>query len=331
MKAIITIILLASVSLLSAQQTVFDAKITSNKIVATVTVEKGNTLYSIARALGTSVPDILSQNRKSDPQIKVGERLNIVLDPSLINTQYASVSNPRAINIKTTPGDNLYRISKVTGLSQHQILTINGRTSESLDVGETLLLGWIQWPTPHPGVVTATPSPVQTPPAKSAPVQTTPVQTVPSIAQTKDEVAPKNDISPIKNTKPQPRTSISVPQMPAYISSLIVNNEKINPTRVAPQEGVEKEDEIKTVKGIAYWEKSRYAQTDLIAMHPSAKVNSKISIYNPMLKRKVEATVVGEMPEDSYADDVSVVISPSVADALGALDRRFLVEITYVE
>ena len=48
-----------------------------------------------------------------------------------------------------------------------------------------------------------------------------------------------------------------------------------------------------------------------------------------MMDRFVEATVVAPLPEKSYPDNISVVISPAVADALGALDKRFIVEMTY--
>ena len=84
-------------------------------------------------------------------------------------------------------------------------------------------------------------------------------------------------------------------------------------------------------RGIAYCERSSTDYKALIAMHPNAKVNSDISIYNPMLKRTVKAKVVGELPKEAYPEGVTVVISPSVAEALGALDRRFYVEITYEE
>ena len=84
-------------------------------------------------------------------------------------------------------------------------------------------------------------------------------------------------------------------------------------------------------KGIAYCERTSVNIKELIVMHRSARVNSKISLYNPMLRRKVNATVVGELPKEAYPEDVSVVISSSVAKALGALDKRFLVEMTYVE
>lgn len=84
-------------------------------------------------------------------------------------------------------------------------------------------------------------------------------------------------------------------------------------------------------RGIAFCERNTANYSELLVMHPTARVNSKISLYNPMLKRSVNATVAGELPREAYPEDISVVISSSVAQALGALDKRFLVEMTYIE
>ena len=86
-----------------------------------------------------------------------------------------------------------------------------------------------------------------------------------------------------------------------------------------------------TVRGIAAWDNYKYEGSDFLAMHTEARPNTEISLYNPMLKRLVKATVVGQIPVNSYPDNISVVISPSVANALGALDRQFLIEMTYIK
>lgn len=84
-------------------------------------------------------------------------------------------------------------------------------------------------------------------------------------------------------------------------------------------------------KGLAYWQTSEHETDELLVMHSKAKINSEILLYNPMLDRQVNATVIGQLPDNSYPDNISIVISPAVADALGALDKRFLVEMTYIQ
>ncbi len=315
MKSIFTVAIMAVVCLLSAQNEVLDTKISNNQLIVTVEVEPGYTAYTLAKAFGTTVEHILRLSNKTNSALNIGDQLRIPLDKSLLSTAFRDVQRPRAINITTTKGDNLFRLSKVSGISSEQILALNGKTSEELGTGETILLGWIAWPYGDD-----------------------------SSAFANEPILDQSDALPVQ-------LKIHVPDLPSASYSNIISSldhqsslkmDHVTVDLNAPYEDVivdldddeeleEKKEEIKKEKGIAYWEKSNYAQSDLIVMHPTAKVNSKISLYNPMLKRKVEAQVVGEMPEESYAEDVSVVISPSVASALGALDRRFLVEITYVE
>jgi len=323
MKAIITLILSGWVCLLTAQSPVIHASIKADGLYATVKVDKGYTVYSLSKAFGTSVSSILKTNRMSSSSLSIGKEIKIALDPSKLQTSYSSLANPRAINVTTTKGDNLYRLSKMSGLSADLILAMNGRQNQDLKTGETILIGWIEWPY-----------------NKGLAEVTIPQEIIRNIEEVRQATATSN--SPVQTSSiPSPQHVQATPKpavLVSMISKLPIDHATSTTTYILPQLGwiamadaVTKKEEIKKEKGIAYWERSNYAQTELIAMHPTAKVNSKISLYNPMLKRKVEAKVVGELPHSSYADDVSIVISPSVADALGALDRRFLVEITYVE
>ncbi len=84
-------------------------------------------------------------------------------------------------------------------------------------------------------------------------------------------------------------------------------------------------------RGLAYWQNNDNGQDELLVMHSKARINTEIELYNPMLDKKVNAKVVAQLPEKSYPDNISIVISPAVADALGALDKRFLVEMTYIQ
>ncbi len=88
---------------------------------------------------------------------------------------------------------------------------------------------------------------------------------------------------------------------------------------------------IKKKKGIAIWDKNGSDQKNLFVLHKTARVNSLVEIYNPVVKRKVTARVIGKIPNNLYSEDISMVISPKVASTLGALDSRFMVEMNYYE
>ncbi len=83
-------------------------------------------------------------------------------------------------------------------------------------------------------------------------------------------------------------------------------------------------------KGVAYWQQGHRNTRSKYALHNSAPINSTILLYNPMIKKSVAAKVVGRIPEESYNQDVDIVISPSAALALGAKDARFSVEMKYL-
>lgn len=85
-------------------------------------------------------------------------------------------------------------------------------------------------------------------------------------------------------------------------------------------------------RAIAYWEKfDKGDRGRFYVLHPTARINSMMEIYNPMLRRKVKAKVLGRIPEDTYRKDISILVSPATAKALGALDSRFMVELYYAK
>jgi len=86
----------------------------------------------------------------------------------------------------------------------------------------------------------------------------------------------------------------------------------------------------KTEKGIGIWMES--LETDgqsNLALHRTAPVGTILKITNPMSKNVTYAKVVGRFVENAETRDAIVVLSKSAAAYIGALDRRFLIEIAY--
>ena len=50
-----------------------------------------------------------------------------------------------------------------------------------------------------------------------------------------------------------------------------------------------------------------------------------------MLNRKVIAKVVGNLPPKAHKKNVDLIISPKVAETLGAVDKRFYVQVRFIE
>ncbi|MES2458583.1 MAG: LysM peptidoglycan-binding domain-containing protein [Bacteroidota bacterium] len=83
-------------------------------------------------------------------------------------------------------------------------------------------------------------------------------------------------------------------------------------------------------KGTAVW----IADPDLdpskmLVLHRTAPIGAIIKITNPMSNRSALAKVVGKFTENESTKDVIIVMTKAVADALGALDKRFYCNLIY--
>ncbi|HEX7367283.1 MAG TPA: LysM peptidoglycan-binding domain-containing protein [Pelobium sp.] len=83
-------------------------------------------------------------------------------------------------------------------------------------------------------------------------------------------------------------------------------------------------------KGLAVWiDDNNLDASKSYALHRVAPVGTIIKITNPMTNKSVFAKVVGRFTENETTKDVIIVVTKSCADAIGALDKRFLVNITF--
>ncbi|HJW30295.1 MAG TPA: LysM peptidoglycan-binding domain-containing protein, partial [Saprospiraceae bacterium] len=83
-------------------------------------------------------------------------------------------------------------------------------------------------------------------------------------------------------------------------------------------------------KGLAVW-KPGNDKTHYFVLHPTALVGSIMEVTNPMLHRTLTAKVAGHIPPGLYPTNVGLVVSPSVARALGVLDQQFFAKWRFVE
>lgn len=86
----------------------------------------------------------------------------------------------------------------------------------------------------------------------------------------------------------------------------------------------------KQEKGIGVWINN--LETDgksNLALHKTAPVGTILKITNPMTRNVTYAKVVGKFTDTAETKDAIVVLSKSAAAYIGALDRRFLIEIAY--
>jgi len=83
-------------------------------------------------------------------------------------------------------------------------------------------------------------------------------------------------------------------------------------------------------KGAGIWIADKDLDSSkMLVLHRTAPIGTIMKITNPMSNRSTFAKVVGKFTENESTKDVIIVVTKAVADALGALDKRFLCNLTY--
>jgi len=117
-----------------------------------------------------------------------------------------------------------------------------------------------------------------------------------------------------------------VPQQPIAIDTSSAT--ELTPEQIiaANRYGIREKQE----KGIGVWIND--LETDgksNLALHKTAPIGTILKITNPMTRNVTYAKVVGKFTDTAETKDAIVVLSKSAAAYIGALDRRFLIEIAY--
>src|SRR5690606_35638823 len=81
---------------------------------------------------------------------------------------------------------------------------------------------------------------------------------------------------------------------------------------------------------IGFWDKSKASTKGLFVLSNLARPGSKIEVYFPMKNTTITAIVLGKIPDETYADDIEIILSPETARRLGIIDARFSVETEFV-
>jgi len=86
----------------------------------------------------------------------------------------------------------------------------------------------------------------------------------------------------------------------------------------------------KNEKGVATWiEDPSIDPSKKLVLHRSAPIGAVVKITNPMTGRTTFAKVVGRISDNDSTKDVILVMTKNVAEAIGALDKRVRVNLTY--
>ncbi|MES2112900.1 MAG: LysM peptidoglycan-binding domain-containing protein [Bacteroidota bacterium] len=193
---------------------------------------------------------------------------------------------------KVGAGETLYSIAKRFGVTVDQVTKFNNLTSTNLQPGQML-----QIPT-TPAVNPQTVAQVQ--------------QTVQTVTQAQQTVSTD--------------TQRVVAGQDSNLKTATLLKDSAERHLNANKFGIYEKDE----KGAATWiDDPSLDPNKKLVLHRTAPIGTVIKITNPLTNRTTFAKVVGRFTDNESTKDVIIVMTKNVADALGALDKRFHVNISY--
>jgi LysM repeat protein len=133
-----------------------------------------------------------------------------------------------------------------------------------------------------------------------------------------------------QNTSTQ-TTVVVTPPAEENIAVVKVDSNKTKPientSTIVISESVRGDDIIEN--GLAELIEGTDGSRKYLALHRTAPVGTILKIKNQMNNREVFVRVVGKLPDIAQTNKIIIKISKSAYDRLGAIDPRFMVEISY--
>jgi len=296
MKHILFFLFLLPLSLFAMPQDSIGTKTEGGVVYILHRVERGQTLFAIARNYNVSANEVIKANPGSDKGIQAGATLlipttrNANASPSpstpareaVVDRSSGVVNETKFHTVK--PGDNLTRIAQQYGVTVEDIKKWNGLSNESIQVDQRLAVG----PPRASLAIENKPNPPVSTPAGRVPVET-PRNT---------ETTPK----PSERTPPVPEREVTITANP---QTGITNREIIRDTKVEgnPSDDIAGSvnarqirnvgDEIVETGTAEISTDGELAQDRNFILHPSAKIGTIVMITNPANGKSAFARVIG--------------------------------------
>ncbi|SFH46748.1 LysM peptidoglycan-binding domain-containing protein [Pedobacter insulae] len=310
------------------------------------TIKAKDNLNMLANRYGTTVEEIKNLNQLSSINLQIGQVLKIPTG----NEQSAPVETPAAPIVKqaekaivatiepadNTPSgtiishtikakENLNALAQKYGTTVDAIKKLNNLSSINLRIGQVLKI---------PATNGETDAAVSTVNDGSFEHTVLANETIYSVAKkynlTTYQITTANNLTSNELTVGQKlrikgaNNQVTMAEEEDDASSQTMRDPAL---RQAPSKyGLVRFDE----KGTAVWiEEPDLDPSKMLVLHRTAPVGTIIRVTNPTTNRSAFAKVVGKFTENETTKDVIIVMTKAVADAVGALDKRFFCNLNY--
>jgi LysM repeat protein len=294
----------------------FARNIDGKELVIEYTVKPGNTVYGISRQFGVSVLDIYEYNMGlGEAPLAIGSVINVPYRSDiLVSELQRHKKNTQGVYYRVGQRETLFRIARVyTGIDAETLKKINNLKDNSLRAGQLLYLGYIDQ-YERSGYIASAEKPQSKRPTSDRIQRINPI-TGEAKSDPASSVAKSNTIQANNGEK---ETLVGIISSPEGMNSNAMNT------------GAEMNLTSQNSNGIAVWNRESRVR-GVYVLSNDAALNTMMEISNPISHRKIIARVIGNIPENTFADNVKVVLSPDAAMNLGALDTRFFVRLQYLK
>ncbi len=332
-------------------------------------IEKGQTLYSLAKSYHTSVsallelnPSLVDNNLKAGSTIKVPKLKNEVnstgKQKSPLNEvpKYSGIGPQQflvPVNYRVGKDETIYSIAKKTGNDVEVIKLWNDINSDLIKPGQDLVVGYgdgtyTRIPNPEGDKMVDATAPPETNPTVNDNNKTNTVKTKPNndnktkpvsnTIKTNTSTSTSNSTTTVNKTEttPSPKTTTSPnSNLTATTTTTVVKKEDkpVEPLKITTSVYDHNKPDAKLVyiteKGLCTYTKGSSGNNHF-ALHPSAPIGAMINVRNMMNNKSLQVKVIGRLPNTPENENILIKLSGSAAQALNAVDDRFLVQLSYM-
>ncbi len=279
------------------------------------TVKNGQTLFSISRNLQVDIAGLVRLNPlKAIGKLSVGDTL--LLPYVAISKKAQNI--PIVHTIKSE--QSIYQLKRNFHVSIADLKAMNPQIQDQCQVGEQIILGYLNKPKEKASKSATSVTKNATASAKSKSY---------TLGDLKTELFSTEANAPLaQNSVPErPLTSPTEKIETANTKEIVsTNNAMTWKERFLQANAL---IPAKTDQGVAMWIKESQINGGLYVLHSTAPLNSIIEVTNPAFNRTVYGKVIGNIPANVYPSEVKLIMTPSFAKALGAVDQRFFVKLKY--
>lgn len=327
-------------------------------------VEAGETLFAISQKYNVKIQELVKHNPNAEAGLSIHQEVLVpYFEP---DSHLEQKFNGREIFHIVAPGETLYSLSRKYDVSIDSLKKYNKLTSSSLNLGDSLIVGYktpgntttnvdtpdtapIQSASDHPFHIVAASETLYSI-SKKYGISTEDLKKLNQLNSNELSIGQKLILSASEEEKDTPNPLISTDEEPLEETIIEEESEDTEEGKEEIEEEVpidtlyvktdnsrfkERKEKIgnlnKTIEEGFAMKIQRTGDTRrYLALHRTARIGTIIEVKNQMNNLSIFARVVGKLPETGINRNVLIRVSSAAYEKLAALDAKIPVEIGYV-